>query len=251
MNIIKTDLLSKIAFIDHGFFNRKGGQSSGAFESLNVGFDKGDDDKNVKKNREIIAANFNIPVSNLITLNQVHGDTVHVIDSENINKYKFSSSKQALSNSGDAIITDQNNLLIGVVTADCAPILLCDEYAKIIAVIHAGWRGALGNIIENTIKELESKKCKHIVASIGPCIQKKSFFIENAMSDKIEKKYISYFYGKVFFDMQLLILEKLMQLGVKTVSKINIDTFSNNDFFSCRRQNGKYGVQFSGIIIKE
>ncbi|MDR3031253.1 MAG: peptidoglycan editing factor PgeF [Holosporales bacterium] len=251
MDVIKTNLLTKINFIEHGFFDRNGGESSGVFESLNVGFKTEDDAQNVIRNREIIAQNFNIPVSNLIILNQMHGNFVHVIDSKNIDQYKFSSQEQSLSIEGDSIITDQKNLLIGVTTADCAPILLCDPNAKIIAAIHAGWRGATSEIIENTFEKLKSMNCKYILASIGPCIQGRSFVVTNDLAEKVEKRYISYFNGRTLFDMQFLILEKLMKLGAKIVSKINIDTFLNSNFFSCRRQNGQYGVQFSGIMIKE
>lgn len=251
MNIIKTDLLSKIDFIDHGFFGNEGGLSEGDFESLNVGFGRGDSDENVVKNREIIAKNFGVSVSRLVLLNQKHESTVHVIDKKNVGAYEFKDPKQASSIEGDAIITDQKGLLIGVNTADCAPILLADETAKFIGVIHAGWKGAVGSVIENTIDTMKSLGCKNICASIGPCIQRISFEVDGELADLVGRKYLTIAGDRTFFDMQYYILEKLLKNGAKTVSKINCDTVTNNEFFSYRRQHGTCGVQFSGIIIKE
>ena len=251
MNIIKTDLLSNVGFVDHAFFNRHGGVSTGNFESLNVGFKRDDNEDNVIRNREIVAEQFNVSLENLVILNQVHGDKIHVIDENNVSKYKFSSVEQALSNEGDAIITKQKGLLIGVNTADCAPILLCDQNEKMIAVIHAGWKGALGEVIENTVETMKSLGGKTIVAAIGPCIQKRSFAIKKDVANLIDKRYLTNFDNKILFDLPLLILEKLMRLGVKTVSKMGIDTFADENFFSYRRQDGVCGVQFSGIMIKE
>ena len=250
MNVITADLLSEIDFINHGFFDRTGGESKGSYESLNVGIGRGDDDKIVLKNREKIAKHFGIPVSNLIILNQKHGNKVHIIDSKNKKDYQFKDVEQALKNEGDAIITKEKGLLIAVNTADCAPILLCDKDQKYIAVIHAGWRGSNGTIIENTLKEMKNLGCKNIMAAIGPCLKKKHFEVKDDVALKVDSKYISYIENKSFFDMQLQVLEKLMKNGAKVVSKLNIDTFSDENYFSYRRIGEKTGVQFSGIVIK-
>lgn len=250
MNMIKSEALLAIDFIDHGFFDRTGGESQGTFESLNVGIGRGDDDKTVLKNREKIAESFEVPVSNLIILNQTHGDVVHVIDSKNKKNYQFKDVKQALTNKGDAIITKEKNLLIGVNTADCAPVLLCDRTSQYIAVIHAGWRGSNGKIIENTLAKMKDLGCQDIVAAIGPCLQKRCFEIQDDMGMKIDRKYVSYSGEKTLFDMQSQVLEKLMKNGAKTVSKMNVDTLTNENYFSYRRTGEKTGVQFSGIVIK-
>ncbi len=251
MNIIKTDALSKIDFIDHGFFGNQGGVSEESFESLNVGFWRGDKEENVIQNRTLIAESFGVDVSKLIILNQKHEGTVHVIDKKNVSKYEFKNEKQAATMEGDATITNLPGLLIGVNTADCAPILLADPAAKYVGAIHAGWRGAIGSVIENTIEKMKSLGCNNIITSIGPCIQKISFEVTDDITDQVERKYITTVKDKSFFDMQYYILEKLLKCGVKTVSKINLDTVLNEEFFSYRRQNGECGVQFSGIIIKE
>ena len=250
MNVIKSDLLSGIDFIDHGFFDRSGGESSGPYESLNVGIGRGDDENIVKRNRTKIAEYFGVSIESLVILNQKHSDTVHVIDETNKEKYLFKDVAQALLNEGDAIITNEKGLLIAVNTADCAPILLCDKVSKYIGVIHAGWRGSNGKIIENTLDKMKSFGCKDIVAAIGPCLQRINFEIKDDIDLQVNRKYVSYNETKTLFDMQLQILEKLMQHGAKAVSKLNIDTYPNKNYFSKRRIGEKTGVQFSGIVIK-
>ena len=250
MNVMKSDLLSGIDFIEHGFFDRMDGESTGIYESLNVGIGRGDDDDVVLKNRKKIAEHFGLPVENLVILNQKHGDTVHVIDAKNKNKYLFKSVGQALQNEGDAIVTNEKGILIGVNTADCAPILLCDKDAKYIAVIHAGWRGSNGKIIENTLEKMKSLGCKNIVACIGACLQRLHFEVKNDIEFKVDRRYISYSDDTTLFDMQLQILEKLLANGAKSVAKMDIDTFSNLNYFSKRRIGDQTGVQFSGLMLR-
>ena len=249
MNITKSDILTEIKFIDHGFFDRTDGYSIGKFESLNVGINRGDE--KVLENREKIAKYFGVSLSDLIILNQKHSDIVHVITDKTLEQYKFKNIEQALKNEGDAIITNLKNLLIAVNTADCAPILVCDKDLRYIAVIHAGWRGSNGKIIENTIAKMKSLGCKNIIASIGPCLQKRYFEVKNDIIPQMDKRYISYVGERALFDMQLQVLEKLINSGVKSVSKLNIDTLSNDNYFSYRKLGENCGVQFSGIIIKE
>ncbi|MDR2666679.1 MAG: peptidoglycan editing factor PgeF [Holosporales bacterium] len=251
MNVTKSDTLSEIEFIDHGFFDRTGGNSVGNFESLNVGFGKGDDNQAVLQNREKIAQHFGLTLSDIVILQQVHGDNVHIIDSKNKKDYTFVDTKQDTVNEGDAIITNEKGVLIGVTTADCAPVLVCDKTQKYIAVIHAGWKGAVGAIIENTISKMKSFGCRNMVAAIGPCVQKRYFEIKFDVAKYINSKYIYRNESKILFDMPLLIVDKLMTAGVKVVSKISIDTTSNDNYFSCRRQGDSYGVQFSGLMIRK
>ena len=250
MNVMTSDLLSGIDFIEHGFFDRMDGESTGTYESLNVGIGRGDDDDVVLKNRKKIAEHFGLPVENLVILNQKHGDTVHVIDAKNKNKYLFKNVEQAIQNEGDAIVTNEKGILIGVNTADCAPILLCDRDAKYIAVIHAGWRGSNGKIIENTLEKMKSLGCKNIVACIGACLQRLHFEVKNDIEFKVDRRYISYSDDTTLFDMQLQILEKLLANGAKSVAKMDIDTFSNLNYFSKRRIGDQTGVQFSGLILR-
>ncbi|MDR0640810.1 MAG: polyphenol oxidase family protein [Holosporales bacterium] len=251
MNLVRNVLLSEVAYIDHGFFDRTGGVSVGDFESLNFGFARGDDDQNVLVNRRIVAEHFGIPLSNLITLNQKHGDTVHVINPNNVEEYKFKDPAGTLSIEGDAIVTNIPGLLIGIHTADCAPILLYGKGSGCIAAIHAGWRGALGNIIEHTISTLFSLGNDDIIASIGPCLQRDNFSVGDDIIARADNEYLSNIDGQLLFDMQAFVIDKLLRLGVKEVSATGIDTFSQENYFSYRRQNGHCGVQFSGIMLRE
>ncbi|MBR1944100.1 MAG: polyphenol oxidase family protein [Alphaproteobacteria bacterium] len=241
-------LFNEYTNIKHGFF--RGIDSKG--HSLSVGLNIGNDDVAIN-NRQRIADYFGVAISNLIILNQKHSNIVHVINDNNIDKYKFSSIKNALNNEGDAIITNIPNLLIGVNTADCAPILLFDEQKHYIAVIHSGWRGTISSIIENTITELKELGCDSIIASVGPCISKNNL--------ELEKELIPYMYRKKFttnidnikcnLDMVGLINYKLQNSKViKNISSVNIDTFSNKAFYSYRRAHQKReGLQFSGIML--
>ncbi|MDR1390850.1 MAG: peptidoglycan editing factor PgeF [Holosporales bacterium] len=248
MEVIQSEILSTIRFINHGFFGRSYSENQEKPKSLNVSFEHKEDTQIVLRNLEKIAHYFNKPASDLIMLNQKHTDIVHYINLKNIDSYRFKDHDQILPPKGDAIITKQKGILIGVCTADCAPILLCDLNSECIGAIHAGWRGTSGKIIENTISKMHSLGCEHIVAAIGPCLQKHSFEVRDDIMPNLDRRYVSY-NGGLFFDMQLQISEKLLKAGVKTVSKINIDTFSNDDYFSYRRLGRESGVQFSGMVI--
>jgi YfiH family protein len=212
--------------------------------------DRGDNIAKVLKNREIIAKMFGVPASYLISPHQRHGDTVHVIHAGNIESFRLMFPDSNPQNEGDAIITNLPGVLVGIQTADCAPILLCDEKKGFVAAIHAGWRGAIGNVVENTVSLLTKLGCKNICAAIGPCIQKQSFEIGDDLIPLIDGKYISEIEGGKHFDMPLMIHDKLVSLGVKKIENIGIDTVLDENFFSHRRQNGRCGVQFSGILLK-
>jgi YfiH family protein len=207
----------------------------------------------VLKNRRKVAEHFGVPFENLVILNQKHSDVVKVIDNKNVASFRFNDIETYMADkkmAGDAVVTKLKGLLIGVTTADCAPVLLCDKDAECIAAVHAGWRGAVGEVVENTVSKMQGLGCKNIVAAIGPCIQRRYFIVEDEIASVVDRRYLSYFEGKTLFDMQLLILDKLMKSGVKTVSKLNIDTMANDSFFSHRRQAGMCGVQFSGIMMR-
>ena len=246
MKIIKTDLFNTINFIDYGFFSKIGEEGS----ELNVGFDREDDDSVVLQNRAKIAEYFKIKPDCLVFLNQQHENVVHVIDADNIGNYQSLTKEQEYALHGDAIITNQAGLLIAVKSADCAPILLADADSKYIAVIHAGWRGALGGVVKTTLQKMIDLGCKNIYASIGPSIQARSFEIGADIALSIDRKYINIKKEKYFFDMSGYILKDLLSCGARYASKTNIDTFSNHDFFSYRRQGKTFGVQCSGIMIK-
>lgn len=237
--------------VKHVFCNRINDNTDVTNELLqfaNVGINRGDDE-NAIKNRQQISQYFG--VNNLIILNQIHSDIVHIITKENLQKYNSQNLTQAMQNTGDALITNVKNVLIGVNTADCTPILLYDSQKQYIAAIHAGWRGTIGNIIENTIFNLINLGCQSLVAVIGPCIHTRNLEInpEN-IPTQYQKEFILKVQNKYFFDMIGLVKFKLLQLGVKKIESVDICTYENDKYFSYRRSGGKLcGVQFSGLML--
>jgi YfiH family protein len=251
--IIRSEILLNVSTVTHGFCDRHGGRSVGHYKSLNIGVNRGDYIEMVLKNREIIAKMFGVPAPYIVSLHQRHGDTVQIVHAGNIESYRlmFLDNHVQSCGSGDAIITNLSGVLIGVQTADCAPILLCDEKVRFVSAIHAGWRGTVGNVIENTVSTLTKLGCKNICAAIGPCIQKQSFEVGDEIISVVDKNYISEIDDKKYFDMPMMIHDKLVALGIKKIESIGIDTVSDENFFSHRRQNGQCGVQFSGILLKK
>ena len=129
--MIKSNLIKKYNYISHGFFNKIGGYSNGIYKSLNCGLGSKDKKINVNKNLKKVCKKIGCSRKNLILLNQIHSDKIHFI--KKITKKRVA---------GDSLITDRRNIAIGVLTADCAPIFIFDPQKKIIAAVHAGWRGA-------------------------------------------------------------------------------------------------------------
>ena len=222
--------LKKFKKINHCFFSRKGGFSKGIYKSLNCGRGSNDNKKNIHKNLKYVSKKISVNKSKLILMRQTHSNKVIEIKKSNYKKKIIS----------DAIITKVKGLALGVVTADCVPILLFDPKKKVVGCIHAGWKGALNGIIENTIKKIASKQS--IYASIGPCIGKNSYEVENHFYEKFVKvtqKNKKYFFyknqNKKLFNLRKFVSDKLISLKVK-VDHINRDTFTEKtNFFSFRR----------------
>ena len=252
--MIKSKKLSKFKSIDHAFFNRLGGKSNGIFKSLNCGSGSSDKKKNILKNLEIVSSKINAKSKKIILLNQVHSNKFYYIDKNskfNNNKYK-----------GDALITDKRNLPIAVLTADCAPILIHDEGRKMIAAIHAGWKGAYKDIVKKVVKFMIKKGCtpQNITVAIGPCISSNNYEIKEDFKKKFikkDKKNILFFKStkaKNYFSLNKYILFQLENLNIKNIDIINKDTFDDkNKFFSARRSISRnendYGRNISIIMI--
>ena len=190
----------------------------------------------------------------MILLNQIHSNKFCFID-----KYSKLNNNKLI---GDALITNKLNTPIGVLTADCAPILIFDSKNKIIAAIHAGWKGAFKGIIKKVIKFLIKKgsSTDNITAVIGPCISLKNYevkqdfikkFIKNDVKTKIFFKKIK---NKNYFNLSQYIAYQLKNLDIKKIEVINKDTFNiKNNFFSARRSKSRnevdYGRNISVIMI--
>ena len=225
--------LKKLKKVKHCFFSRKKGFSKGIYESLNCGKGSKDNKKDVQKNLKFVAKTMAVRKAKLILMHQTHSNKVVEIKKDNYKK-KIKA---------DAMITRMRDLAIGVVTADCVPIIVCDIKNQVAGCIHAGWKGAYSGIIDNTIKKIKKLNSKNkIYASVGPCIGKKSYEVD----DKFYKKFVSkswknkiYFTqkskSKKLFNLRKFVNDNLLKLGVK-VDHVNKDTFSEkSNFFSYRR----------------
>ena len=226
--------LKKIRKIKHCFFSRKGGFSKGIYKGLNCGKGSKDKKANINKNLKFVSKKINIKLDNLKLMHQTHSNKVIFISKYNRKSKNFYS---------DALITNIKGFGLGVVTADCVPIILYDSKNQFIGCIHAGWKGAFSGIIENTIKKFKKLNSKNkILASVGPCIGQKSYEVDINFYKKFllqSKKNKIYFLKKnnikKLFNLRKYVHDKLLKLKVK-IDHINHDTFKEKtSFFSYRR----------------
>ena len=245
--------LSKETHIKHCFFNRLGGKSKGIYKSLNCGSGSLDKKKYVNKNIVIACKKISNSYKKLILLNQIHSNKFFFIEN-----FKYPEKKLI----GDALITDQKKIIIGILTADCAPVLIFDNKLKIISAIHAGWKGAYKGIIQKVIKEFKKRgsESKNLIAAVGPCISQKNYEIQNDFKKKFLKqtKKNKFFFKKIknktYFSLNKYVVSQLKEFGVKKIDIIDQDTYNQkNNFFSARRSLHKnqddYGRNISLIMI--
>ena len=246
--------LQKFKKLKHCFFSRKNGFSKGNYESLNCGLGSGDKKMNVLRNLEFVSKKIGCEKELLITLNQTHS-----------NKVVFLKNKDSVENKflGDAIVTKLKNIGISILTADCAPILLYDPKKEIIGCIHSGWKGALNGVIKNTIKKFDelNSNTNDLIAVVGPCIKKENYEVKNDFYQKFVFQNVKYeqFFNKInnnkyIFDLRNFINKEISNLNIKNIENIEMDTFSEKEFFySYRRsQNNKdtdYGRCISVILM--
>ena len=252
--MIKSKKLSKFRDIEHAFFNRLGGKSNGIYKSLNCGPGSSDDRKNIFNNLEIVKRKINSTSNKILLLNQIHSNKfLYISKKTKLNKYKLV---------GDAIITNKSNTPIAVLTADCAPILMFDNNNKIIAAIHAGWKGAYKGIVKKVLNFMIKKgsSVDDITAVIGPCISLKSYEVKQDFIEKFIKKdaktkvFFKRIKNKNYFSLNEYIAYQLKILNIKKIEIINKDTFNvKNNFFSARRSKScnenDYGRNISVIMI--
>ena len=223
----------KFKNIKHCFFSKKGGVSKGIYKSLNCGTGSKDKKNNTKENLKRVSQKMKVKKNNLFLMYQTHSNKVFEIKKSNF-KRKIKS---------DALITKVRGIALGVVTADCVPILIYDINNQIIGCIHAGWKGAISGIIENTIKKIKKNNLNcQFFATIGPCIGKMSYevdlnfykkFISKSMKNKIYFSRKNKF--KKLFNLRKYVSDKLIKNNVK-IDHVKYDTYVNkNNFFSFRR----------------
>ena len=224
---------SKISF---GFFTKKGGLSKQNFNSLNCSLSSGDNIKSVKENIRIAQKKLNLENRYIKLVEQNHSNKVVKVNNKNFSKHFVA----------DGIITQEKNICISVLTADCCPIFFYDENDSFICCLHSGWKGCYFNIVENAIKKilLIQPNKKKISAVIGPCLEKNSFEVDKSFKEKFIKKnnnYSTFFQKKNKFEKYLFNMRKLIQYQIHVnkifnVKNINIGTYKNDKlFFSHRR----------------
>ena len=225
--------LNKFKKIKHCFFSRKGGVSKGLYRGLNCGRGSKDNRKNVLENLNYVSQKMLIKKDKLILMHQTHSSKVVEVKKSNYKKRINS----------DAMITSVKGLALGVVTADCVPVIIYDFKNEIVGCIHAGWKGVLFGIIKNTVNKIKKLNSNNkIYATIGPCIGKINYevdlnFYEKFLTLSIENK--KYFSNKnkkkKLFNLRKFVADELIKLKVK-VDHVNHDTFKEKmNFFSYRR----------------
>lgn len=243
------------ARIRHGFFTRKGGVSQGIYAGLNVGLGSKDDRAQVMENRRRVCSHFDQPIERLATVNQIHSTDVVTVDAS------YAGERPA----ADALVTSTPGIVLGVLAADCGPILFADAKNGVVGAAHAGWKGALDGIAENTIEAMITlgAERREITACLGPSIAQASYevgpeFITRFL-DK-DERFAEFFIpskkpGHFMFDLPALTTRRLLKAGIRA-ENLDIDTYPDAEhFFSYRRTTHAgepdYGRQISAIAIME
>lgn len=240
-----------LAALPHGFLGRRGGVSTGILAGLNVGSGSGDEAQAIAENRRR-AVEAVLPGAELATVFQVHsGDAV----------YASRPWPHAERPRADALVTDRPGLLLGILTADCAPVLLADSDAAVVGAAHAGWRGALAGVTDAAIAQMErlGARRERIASAVGPCIAPESYEVDDGFRARFlaaDPANGRFFYdpGKPHFDLAAYVAERLRAAGIGAVATLALDTYADPDrFFSYRRSTHRgeadYGRQLSLIGI--
>lgn len=241
--------------IAHGFFTRRGGVSGGIYDSLNCGLGSKDDRKSVQENRDRVATCLGAAPGSVVTLFQVHSDVAVVVDAA----VGYDKLPRA-----DALVTRTPGVVVGALAADCAPVLFADPVAKVVAAAHAGWRGAVGGILESTISAMESQGAerRRIRAVVGPCIGQPNYEV----GPEFEAEFLArdpanarYFmrpseHARPHFDLSGYTAGRLLAAGIGEVAQRSPCTFANeSNLFSYRRSRKlsepDYGRQISAIVV--
>jgi YfiH family protein len=240
--------------VPHGFLGRRGGVSGGICSGLNVGLGSGDDREAIAENRRRAIAAV-APDARLVTLHQVHsGDALAVTA-----PYPDDDRPRA-----DGMATDRPGLVLGILTADCAPVLFADTEAGVIGAAHAGWKGAIGGVVEATVREMERLGAERgrIAAAVGPCIARRSYEVDEAFfrrfagADAENERFFGQgrVEGRHQFDLEGFILSRLAAAGLRRIEALGEDTYSQpKRFFSYRRATHEgepdYGRQISLVAL--
>ncbi len=253
--MIAEALFARALDVPHGFFTRRGGVSEGAFSSLNCSLSGADPRDNVLENRARAARAIGAAPAMLSGLMQVHGIDVAVVDAP----YPPGSGPRA-----DAMVSTRAGVALGIVTADCAPILFADPARGVIGAAHAGWRGAVAGVIEATLRAMRALGATDIAAAIGPCIRQASYEVGDDLRETVlaaDARHISFFAdgnrpGHWYFDLAGCCAWRLREADVTRVETIDADTLAEPErFFSHRRRTlaggGPLGHQISIVALPQ
>jgi YfiH family protein len=252
---VQSPLLASIGgSIAHGYFGRGGGVSDGLYRGLNVGLGSNDTSENIHENRARVAGWFGQPRENLATLYQVHSpDVVHITDNRGDDRPE-----------ADGHVTATPGVVLGVLSADCGPVLFADADAGVIGAAHAGWKGVFDGVLENTITAMIGlgAKRERIKASLGPSISQRSYEVGPEFATRFVSRnpeWRRFFVaseksGHSMFDLPGLTVSRLSAAGVEA-ENLDICTYADEEnYFSYRRtthrQEPDYGRQISAIMIR-
>ena len=252
VEVIRSALLESVP---HGFLGRRGGVSTGICAGLNVGLGSGDDKAAVRENRRLAVESV-ARGAQLVTLHQVHSPTAIRV----FGPYPDDARPHA-----DAMVTDRPGLALGILTADCTPVLFADPEAGVIGAAHAGWKGALGGVIEATVAGMEKlgARRERIAAAAGPAIARRSYEVDEGFLARFlaadadnERFFAGGRVGHHQFDLEAFVLSRLAAAGLRRVEALGLDTYADADrFYSYRRATHRgepdYGRQISLIALPD
>jgi polyphenol oxidase len=247
------DTFDAIDGVRHGFFTREGGVSEGIYASLNCGLGSGDNTDKVTTNRDRVASK--VDVKSLVTAYQVHSPTVVEVETP----WTREQAPRA-----DAMVTTRRGVALGILTADCAPVLFADRKARVVGAAHAGWRGAVSGVLDATVAAMakHGARPESIVAAIGPCIAQASYEVgpEFPAPFLAEDPANAAFFkpsaraGHFMFDLRGYVARRLKTIGIGSVHVLTNDTCREEErFFSyrraCLRGEKDYGREISVIAL--
>lgn len=249
--MIEAPALGALAGVRHAFFTREGGVSEGTYASLNCGFSTGDEPARVAANRARAMAGLGVPADSLCTVRQVHGCRVALVREP---------STALRATEADALVTDRPGVTLGVLSADCAPVLLADPEAGVIGAAHAGWRGALAGVIEATVAAMlrVGARRERLSAAVGPCIARESYEVGPELLDDFAARDPG---GealfapvpdsdRLLFDLRGYALRRLARAGVAAVEALPHDTYADEArWFSSRRTRHLGGGARFGLLL--
>lgn len=249
--------LTRAAALDgvaHGFLGRTGGVSTGNFASLNCRLGSSEDPAVIARNRRI-ACDAVLPGAGLAALYQVHSATCVTVDGPIANEARPEA---------DALVTHTPGVLLGILTADCAPVLFADREAGVIGAAHAGWKGAFAGITDSTIAAMEALGAERdrIRCAIGPCIARASYEVDQGFYERFldqgeenDRFFSAGKPGHHQFDVEAYVVHRVAAAGIRIIEAPGIDTYANEALYysyrrDCHRGNADYGCQLSLIGLR-